>query len=109
MHCKLACVDGRLAFVGGINVIDDFDSPQDTTPRHDYAVRAEGPLAAQVRAAAAQLWSRVAWTAGHGRVPPAAPPAPAPLAQGQRAALVIRDSLRHRRDIEDAYLELIDT
>ena len=109
MHRKLACVDGRLAFVGGINVIDDFDSPQDTTPRHDYAVRIEGPLAAEVRAVAAQLWSRVAWTTGHGRSLPAAPPAPAPIAQGQRAALVIRDSLHHRRDIEDAYLELIDS
>jgi cardiolipin synthase len=108
MHRKLACVDGRLAFVGGINVIDDFDAPDDTTPRHDYAVRAQGPVASEVRAAAAQLWSRVAWTAGHGRVLPAAPPASAPLVPGQRAALVIRDSLRHRRDIEDAYLELID-
>jgi cardiolipin synthase len=109
MHRKLACVDGRLAFVGGINVLDDFDTPQDTTPRHDYAVRIEGPLAADVRAVAAQLWSRIAWTTGHGRALPAAPPAPAPIAQGQRAALVIRDSLRHRRDIEDAYLELIDS
>jgi cardiolipin synthase len=27
--------------------------------------------------------------------------------QGQRAALVLRDSLRHRRDIEDAYIEQI--
>jgi cardiolipin synthase len=109
LHRKLACVDGRLAFVGGINVLDDYDSPTDTTPRHDYAVRAEGPIAAAVRAVATQLWSRVAWTAGQGRLLPAAPPAPAPLAQGQRAALVIRDSLRHRRDIEDAYLELIDS
>ncbi|MDH4094292.1 MAG: cardiolipin synthase ClsB [Betaproteobacteria bacterium] len=108
MHRKLACVDGLVAFVGGINVIDDFDAPDDTTPRHDYAVRAEGPLAVQVRAAAAQLWVRVARTAGHGRVLLAAPPAPAPLVPGQRAVLVIRDSLRHRRDIEDAYLELID-
>jgi cardiolipin synthase len=109
MHRKLACVDGRLAFVGGINVIDDFDAPDDITPRHDYAVRVEGPLAAQVRAVAAQLWARVAWTAGHGRALPPAPPAPALLSPGQRAALVIRDSVRHRRDIEDAYLELIDS
>jgi cardiolipin synthase len=108
MHRKLACADGRLAFVGGINVIDDYDAPDDTTPRHDYAVRIEGPLAGEVRAAAAQLWSRVAWTAGHGRKLPPAPPAAAPFAQGQRAALVIRDSTRHRRDIEEAYLELID-
>ncbi|HEX9182802.1 MAG TPA: cardiolipin synthase ClsB [Burkholderiales bacterium] len=109
MHRKLACVDGRLAFVGGINVIDDFDAPDDTTPRHDYAVCVEGPLAAEVRKVAAQLWARVARTAGHGRALPPAPPAPSAFAPGQRAALVIRDSLRHRRDIEDAYLELIDS
>jgi cardiolipin synthase len=108
MHRKLACADARLAFVGGINVIDDYDAPDDTSPRHDYAVRIEGPLAGEVRAVAAQLWARVARTAGHGRALPPAPPAPAPFAQGQRAALVIRDSIRHRRDIEDAYLELID-
>ena len=109
MHRKLACVDGQLAFVGGINVIDDFDAPDDTTPRHDYAVCVEGPLAADVRKVAAQLWVRVAWTAGHGRALPAAPPVPTAFAPGQQAALVIRDSVRHRRDIEDAYLELIDS
>ena len=107
MHRKLACVDGRRAFVGGINVIDDYDAPDDTTPRHDYAVRIEGPLTAAVRAEAARLWRLVALTTRHAPPPPA-PAVPAPLAQGQRAALVVRDSLRHRRDIEDAYLELIE-
>ena len=108
MHRKLACVDGRLAFVGGINVVDDYDAPGDTTPRHDYAVRVEGPLTAEVRAEAARLWSRVALTAGRMPPLPAAPARAAPFAGGQRAALVTRDSVRHRRDIEDAYLELID-
>jgi len=108
MHRKLACVDGRLAFVGGINVIDDYDFPGDTTPRHDYAVRIEGPLTAEVRAAAARLWSRVAMIARGTQPLPPAPAAAAPFADGQRAALVNRDSLRHRRDIEEAYLELID-
>jgi cardiolipin synthase len=108
MHRKLACVDGRHAFVGGINVIDDFDAPDDTTARHDYAVRIEGPLTAAVRAEAARLWRIVALTR-RGRQPlPPAPPPSAPFADGQRAALVVRDSLRHRRDIEDAYLELIE-
>jgi cardiolipin synthase len=32
----------------------------------------------------------------------------APAAGSQRAALVVRDSLRHRRDIENAYLEQIE-
>jgi len=109
MHRKLACVDGRVAFVGGINVIDDYDFAGDTTPRHDYAVRIEGPLTAEVRAEAAKLWSRVALTAGRMQSLPPARAAHAPFEHGQRAALVIRDSVRHRSDIEDAYLELIES
>src|SRR5512134_1758005 len=52
MHRKLASVDGRVAFVGGINIIDDFDSPDVSLPRYDYAARIEGPLALRVRAEA---------------------------------------------------------
>jgi cardiolipin synthase len=108
MHRKLASVDGRLAFVGGINVIDDYDTPGDTSPRHDYAVRIEGPLTAEVRAATVRLWSSVARSARRARpLPPGREPL-APFADGQRAALVVRDSLRHRRDIEEAYLALVD-
>jgi cardiolipin synthase len=108
MHRKLACVDGRHAFIGGINVIDDYDARDDTTPRHDYAVRIEGPLTAAVRAEAARLWKLVALTTRRTQPLPPARAAPAPLGPSQRAALVVRDSLRHRRDIEDAYLELIE-
>jgi cardiolipin synthase len=117
MHRKLACVDGAVAFVGGINVIDDYDTPGHTPPRYDYAVRIEGPLTAQVRAEAAKLWTLVSWaTLGRrwpglaGRGARALRPAGAarePFAGGERAALVVRDSLRHRRDIEEAYLALI--
>ena len=119
MHRKLASIDGAVAFVGGINVIDDCDDPAEPAPRYDYAVQIEGPLAAQVHADAARLWTRVAWANTRRRlhrwpgfsmlsrgaspsVPPAAP------AGGQRAALVVRDSLRHRRDVENAYLRHID-
>src|SRR5574337_392681 len=47
LHRKLAVVDGRVAFVGGINIIDDFDSLAPEYPRHDYAVQVEGPLLVQ--------------------------------------------------------------
>jgi len=109
MHRKLAAVDGAVGFVGGINIVDDYDGPAERRPRYDYAVRVEGPLAAEVRAAAARLWRSVARTVvrGGARVLPA-PPA-APPAGDQRAALVIRDSWRHRRDIEDAYLAHIQS
>jgi cardiolipin synthase A/B len=107
MHRKLASVDARIAFVGGINVIDDVDAAGTAPPRYDFAVRAEGPLCAEVRREAAGLWKRVAASALQ---PPAGPaPAAAPVRpQGQRAALVVRDSIRHRRDIERAYLAMID-
>ena len=119
MHRKLASIDGTVAFVGGINIIDDFDTPEPTPPQFDYAVRIEGPLVARVSAAAARLWARVAWATlgrrwagfellawrGRRRAPP-----PGVLEAGeQRAALVVRDSLRHRRDIENAYLEQIES
>jgi cardiolipin synthase len=119
MHRKLASIDGALGFVGGINVIDDFETPEPTSPQFDYAVRIEGPLAEQVRAAAARLWLRVSWATLGRRWPgfatlsrkarrhTAAPPGAA-AAGAQRAALVVRDSLRHRRDIESAYLAQID-
>src|SRR6185369_14600160 len=56
---------------------------------------------------AARLWRKVAWATQHRRaVLEPAPPVPAP-AGSQRASLVIRDSVAHRRDIENGYLEQI--
>jgi cardiolipin synthase A/B len=108
MHRKLASIDAAVAFVGGINIQDDYDKPLDdprvTAPRYDYAVRITGPLARRIREAAVELWQRVSWAALRRRT--AQPPAPAGAARDgtQRAALVIRDSVRHRKDIENAYL-----
>jgi len=111
LHRKLCCIDGRLAFVGGINIIDDRDNGKvkQLGPRFDYAVSIEGPLVGQVRAALRHLWRLVGW-ARLRRRPPALP-----LAGGARsaacgdmeAAFVIRDNLRHRHDIEDIYLDAI--
>jgi len=118
MHRKLACVDAAVAFVGGINIIDDFDTPDVSLPRYDYAARIDGPLALRVRVEAARLWSLVAWATLGQRWPGlalsavrsarAAPYSAQGSGDGQSAALVLRDSLRHRRDIENAYLEQID-
>jgi cardiolipin synthase len=113
MHRKLAAVDGRVAFIGGINVIDDYETPFDdpgaVAPRFDYAVQVEGPLAHEVRAAAAKLWRDVSWAAARHRARIEDGPGPCPAVGPQRAALVIRDSTRHRRDIEEAYLDQLAT
>jgi cardiolipin synthase len=61
MHQKLCAVDGLLAFVGGINVVDDrFDVQHGWTeePRLDFAVQVEGQVAAEVQRLVHALWTR---------------------------------------------------
>ncbi|MDO9188602.1 MAG: phospholipase D-like domain-containing protein, partial [Sulfurimicrobium sp.] len=55
LHRKIVVVDNRTAFVGGINIIDDMDTPNQTPPRYDYAVSLEGPLVQAVHATARKL------------------------------------------------------
>jgi len=109
LHRKLVVVDGRLAFVGGINVVDDFDDGKSAAARFDYAVQVEGPLVARIHADVRHVWRLVRWARlGRRSPPPPALPA-APASTGTTAAaLLIRDNLRHRRDIENAYLAAID-
>ena len=61
MHHKLCVVDGMLAFVGGINVVDDrFDVQHGWTeePRLDFAVQVQGRVAAEVQRLVHALWTR---------------------------------------------------
>ena len=110
MHRKIAAVDGCIAFVGGINVIDDMNTPGQVPPRHDYAVRIEGPLLVSIHYEVARLWRWVALAnlqrreSQAGRIEVDASPKGT-----QRAALLVRDNIRHRADIEDAYLEAIES
>lgn len=109
LHRKLAVIDARLAFVGGINIIDDMHTPHQTPPRYDYAVQVEGPVLADIYRATRRLWGILQWARLGQRFRNTPPP---PLAcqpvGSMNARFVIRDSLRHRRDIEDSYLEAID-
>src|SRR5690606_41946854 len=65
LHRKLTVVDGAIAFVGGINVLDDYvdvpDDGQGPKPRFDFAVRLQGPIAADAARAQRALWLRMAW------------------------------------------------
>jgi len=109
MHRKLVAIDGAVAFVGGINVIDDLGPDGRGPPRLDFAVRIEGPLLRPIQEALQRLWTRVAWVrlqrrrrAKHRVQVDDAPKG------AQAAAFVVRDNFRHRSDIEDAYLAAID-
>lgn len=136
LHQKLCVVDGEVGFVGGINIIDDRHDLNHgwlDAPRLDFAVQLQGPVVQQVEVAARAMWSRAAlgadWreeVAALARVaeplararrvlarlrlrpaPAQALPAqPVPLAPVQMA-FVVRDNLRRRRSIEQAYVQAI--
>lgn len=110
LHRKIVVVDQEIAFVGGINIIDDMDMPGQTSPRYDYAVSVEGPLVKQIHDSTRRVWSRVAWTRlrpGWGRDNYRQAPSTEPRGR-MRSAFLVRDNIRHRRDIEDAYLQAIE-
>ena len=110
LHRKIVIVDREIAFVGGINIVDDMGMAGQTSPRYDYAVSVEGPLVEDIHDSARHVWSRVAWSrmrnywnrdvGGHSSsIEP----------RGRmRSAFLVRDNIRHRRDIEDAYLRAIE-
>ncbi|MGL1833212.1 cardiolipin synthase ClsB [Rhodocyclaceae bacterium SMB388] len=109
LHRKLVVVDARVAFVGGINIIDDLTKGGPPSPRYDYAVRVEGPLLPSIVASVRRLWWLVSWANMKRRGKRLALPAPRGEPIGDmRAAFLIRDNLGHRRDIEEAYLGAID-
>ena len=108
MHRKITVVDGRIAFVGGINVIDDMNTPGQVPPRYDYAAQIEGPLLAPIHYEVARLWRWVALANLYPRPRERQAKIDVSPKGKQRAALLVRDNIRHRADIEDAYLEAID-
>ena len=109
LHRKVVVIDGREAFVGGINVIDDYERGAAAShPRFDYAVHVRGPVLEQIVASAHRLWRLVVWASFRRRQhAPLIAPAQTAVAGDIRAAFVVRDNLRFRRAIEDAYLAAI--
>jgi cardiolipin synthase len=110
LHRKMVVVDQTIAFVGGINIIDDVDMPGQTSPRYDYAVSVEGPLVEEIHDSARRVWTRVAWSRfrpNWGRDKDRQATSTEHMGR-MRAAFLVRDNIRHRRDIEDAYLQAIE-
>lgn len=115
LHRKVTVVDGSIAFIGGINIVDDYDDLDPTDgisgPRFDFAVQVQGPMVTEAAYAQDLLWVRLNWARlrrhprdwsrmrltkpHHTRVQPCGT---------LRAALVLRDNLRFRQTFERAYL-----
>ena len=105
MHRKIVVVDRKIAFVGGINIIDDRETTGVLLPRYDYAVAVKGPLVKVIRHSAKHLWLLVAWSSFRKGTVPSRKSSDITFAQGKmRAAFLVRDNFLHRRDIEAAYL-----
>ena len=110
LHRKLCQIDGRIAFIGGINVIDDMNTPGHKPPRVDFAVAVRGPMLVPVMQTMQRVWAIVEITQLRSSDVPLFPDEePAESVGTQVAKLTIRDNLRHRRDIERAYLAGIRT
>ena len=112
MHRKVAVFDDKIAFVGGINIIDDYNVPDNTPPRIDYAVRIEGALLPSIISSVQKLWRRISLS----HLKPASTnkkissnSLKLSTVKGVNAAFLLRDNLIHRRDIENAYLSAINT
>lgn len=109
LHQKVVVVDDSIAFVGGINIIDDHNVPHQIAPRLDYAVRVQGALLPEIANSVKKLWQHLAWRHFHNK-PIANLDTPTPSSYpnaGIEAAFVTRDNIMHRRDIEAAYLKAI--
>ncbi|HVZ42446.1 MAG TPA: cardiolipin synthase ClsB [Ramlibacter sp.] len=126
LHRKLCVVDGVVGFCGGINILDDYHDPNWgalESPRLDFAVRVTGPLVEQMHLTMTRQWRRQQMVSRlkHARLTGAlaslrsavAYPASAPATVqesargGSKAALVLRDNVRNRARIEQAYRRAI--
>ena len=134
LHQKLCVCDsgeGEVAFVGGINLIDDrldLRHGWSEQPRLDFAVEVRGPLATAVVATARAMWARAHLARGWReevrtlarsaaridkaralvrQLRGAAVLSAADDASPVRAAFLVRDNLRQRRAIERSYVEAV--
>lgn len=109
MHRKMVLIDGAVAFLGGINLIDDATGNIGAT-RLDFALRIEGPVIQQISNAIDRQWLTLSRRPffRFGERPQATSISPLP-AGTIRCALLLRDNLRFRRSIEQAYIAAIQS
>ncbi len=112
LHRKLVAIDSKVAFVGGINIVDDMPEQAGfSLPRLDYAARIQGSVAAEIQSTMRHLWGMVAWANFRKRGENLRHMLHRPTQHQTLSGitLVRRDNLRHRHDIENAYLSAIAT
>lgn len=115
MHRKLCVVDRTVAFLGGVNIVDDMHDDDDPSimlpaPRWDFGVRIVGPLVATIHWEVAINWARLGniswrtrWATFREQRSRRLTDAREPIVAG----LVVRDNLRNRRTIQNAYLKAL--
>ncbi|MFD0668215.1 cardiolipin synthase ClsB [Ramlibacter sp. MAHUQ-53] len=108
LHRKIVVVDGRLAFVGGINFAVDQLTAYGPEAKQDWAVEVRGPLVAVIHRfthaalAEGQRHQRLrGWWRRRRQL--RQPPQALPEAGTAQALFVTRDNVRHPDDIERLY------
>lgn len=131
LHQKLCVCDGEVAYVGGINLIDDrldIHHGWSAAPRLDFAIELRGPLTQDIGATVRAMWSRAnlakVWREEMVELVRSGSPVQEAMALVRRlrarraaggedgrgpvhAAFLVRDNLRQRRAIERSYIEAI--
>ncbi len=134
LHQKMCVVDNEVAFVGGINLLDDrYDQVHgwSDTARLDFAVELRGPIVIPVMQSTRALWTRAHIGRRMGKEIAELARSAQPVARARRmlrrlrtpkgtavgprwselapvrAAFVLRDNLRQRRAIERSYIDAI--
>jgi cardiolipin synthase A/B len=111
LHRKLCVVDGRIAFVGGINLLDDYFDPNHgalLSPRFDFALLVQGPLVASVHLAMQRMWWELQILSRPTKLTvPTSIETDISSAGKLKAMFVPRDNFRFRRTIEQQYLKAI--
>lgn len=110
-HRKICVVDGEVAFVGGININNDYrydykDKRLLPAPRWDFAVRVEGPLVAHIHHAVEAEWERTGTMGLISRIILMRETRSIPdrvVGKPGLAGFVVRDNLHNRRTIQRSY------
>jgi cardiolipin synthase A/B len=135
MHRKLVVVDENTSFVGGINIIDDFNmhgyrNAETFDARFDFAVQIDGDITTQIATTMHQMWQRLtdpdsasrasqvtraslnaieaARDRAFGRPPRDQNVAVSPTRSRPNIRFIYRENIRNRRSIEAAYLLAIN-